>query len=375
MNPLVNIKEAQALANLGAIFFINHSGGKDSQAQFLKVLQDMNIPKEQIVVIHADLGRFEWGEETDTIAAKDFVINNAKVMGHETIVVEHDQNLFDLIRRYKRWPSTLARFCTSSLKTTPIEKYIAVYAERTGNYLIVNCLGLRAMESNERSKGQDKECFDVSKVSYTLSPNPGLCRKTKKVEVDGKLKSVNMGLKVYNWYPIFDLTEDEVFETIEDAGQTPHPAYKEFGMSRLSCICCTLASKGDLIQAQKRAPSLYLEYADLEKEIDKTVFTKKVKGKTILVPLLEYLSVPSKKRIRNYVKAHLDSEAAGIFLKEGLTIEDIVESIDAFTSYIRKKTKFKKELKDKLLPLHGNGFKKSEEYQEAMHLFLEKERP
>ena len=43
--------------NPKCLFFISLSGGKDSQAQYIKV-QSM-VPKERIVVIHANLGAVE----------------------------------------------------------------------------------------------------------------------------------------------------------------------------------------------------------------------------------------------------------------------------------------------------------------------------
>ena len=42
----------------GALFAISHSGGKDSQA--MTILLSEVIPAEQIVVVHAPLGRVEW---------------------------------------------------------------------------------------------------------------------------------------------------------------------------------------------------------------------------------------------------------------------------------------------------------------------------
>lgn len=46
------------LRDAGAIFYVSHSGGKDSQAMYLCLRQV--IPSEQIVVVHAGLGEVEW---------------------------------------------------------------------------------------------------------------------------------------------------------------------------------------------------------------------------------------------------------------------------------------------------------------------------
>lgn len=48
----------QGLIDRGALFVVNHSGGKDSQAMFIKIRA--LVPKEQIHVIHAHLPGVEW---------------------------------------------------------------------------------------------------------------------------------------------------------------------------------------------------------------------------------------------------------------------------------------------------------------------------
>lgn len=41
-----------------ALFVINHSGGKDSQAMMIELLK--LIPQDQLLVVHASLGDIEW---------------------------------------------------------------------------------------------------------------------------------------------------------------------------------------------------------------------------------------------------------------------------------------------------------------------------
>ena len=50
--------EILELIERGALFVVNHSGGKDSQAMYL-MLRDL-VPAEQLVIVHADLGAVEW---------------------------------------------------------------------------------------------------------------------------------------------------------------------------------------------------------------------------------------------------------------------------------------------------------------------------
>ena len=61
MNP-----EIRNLADGGALFVVNHSGGKDSQAMLIH-LRQMGIPEDQMLIIHADLGEVEWEGNLDHI--------------------------------------------------------------------------------------------------------------------------------------------------------------------------------------------------------------------------------------------------------------------------------------------------------------------
>lgn len=46
------------LIEQGALFVSNHSGGKDSQAMLIRLLEI--VPPDQLVVVHASLGNMEW---------------------------------------------------------------------------------------------------------------------------------------------------------------------------------------------------------------------------------------------------------------------------------------------------------------------------
>jgi hypothetical protein len=56
----------ERLRDDGALFVINHSAGKDSQAMTL-ALRGL-IPAQQMVVVHADLGEVEWPGNLDHIS-------------------------------------------------------------------------------------------------------------------------------------------------------------------------------------------------------------------------------------------------------------------------------------------------------------------
>ena len=76
----------------------------------------------------------------------------------------------------------------------------------------------------------------------------------------------NTKRRVYDWFPIFDWTEDQVFQSISLSRQAPHWAYSE-GMKRLSCCFCVLADEESLKLAAKMNPELAQEYLQLEQKI------------------------------------------------------------------------------------------------------------
>jgi 3'-phosphoadenosine 5'-phosphosulfate sulfotransferase (PAPS reductase)/FAD synthetase len=240
---------AVALAAQGALFVANHSGGKDSQAQLIKLLEV--IPAKQILVAHATLGELEWP------GALELARKQAQEAGCHFLVAKayfkdgREKSLLGKVEhQFARhgntapsWPSPNNRWCTGELKTQPIEREVRRFAKEHGFTLIVNCLGERAQESTERKNRA-----------------PFIERYSKPGKSDGLAAA---GRRAWNWLPIHALTTEEVFATIRAAGQEPHPAYAQ-GNERLSCLFCIYGSKGDLARAAKAYPEVYARYLELE---------------------------------------------------------------------------------------------------------------
>lgn len=222
-----------ALIASGALFVVNHSGGKDSQAMYLR-LRDI-VPAAQLVIVHADLGEVEWGGALEHI--------QATTRGEPVHVCRARRGLLQMIEERGKFPSPQLRQCTSDLKRGPIERTIRglVAARRAagvdGAHIVVNCMGMRADESSSRAK------------LTTFKLNAG---------------NSKAGREWYDWLPIHDLTTAEVFGRIAAAGQEPHAVYA-LGMTRFSCCFCVMASEHDLRTAAQLNPTLYRRYVDLER--------------------------------------------------------------------------------------------------------------
>jgi len=78
------------------------------------------------------------------------------------------------------------------------------------------------------------------------------------------------GREWYEWLPIQDVSTQEVFATIRNAGQKWYWAYDR-GMSRLSCCFCIMASTQDLKTAARLNPELYQTYVELERRTGHTL--------------------------------------------------------------------------------------------------------
>ena len=244
--------ECRELIARGALVAINHSGGKDSQC--MTILLSRLVPREQLLVVHAPLGEVEW---PDTLALIEATLPD----GVPLILapVTSGKSLLESIEERGRFPSASVRWCTSSTKRGPIERELRHYLNANPRFegRLVSAMGLRRDESAARA------------------------RKTPWKRSD---RNSRAGRTWFDWLPIFDLSTDDVFRIIRDAGQSPHWAYAA-GMSRLSCSFCILASRSDLRRAAQLRPDLYRKYAALEQRIDHTLSPTRV-------PLPQLTGVP-----------------------------------------------------------------------------------
>lgn len=227
----------EALIDKEALFVVNHSGGKDSQAMLIRLLE--RVPAKQIIVIHASLGEVEWE------GALELAQKQAEDAGLRFIVATAVKTFFEMVEhRYKVrpgpnspcWPSSASRQCTSDLKRGPVEREVRRYAKVHGFKTIISCLGIRAKESPGRAK------------------RPAMSK---------NLRGSVAGRDWYEWLPIHGLTAEEVFSVIAAAGQKPHWAYAA-GNDRLSCVFCIMGCAKDLANGAKHRPELYAKYREIE---------------------------------------------------------------------------------------------------------------
>ncbi|MER8941315.1 phosphoadenosine phosphosulfate reductase family protein [Mesorhizobium sp. M0915] len=237
--------EIAALLAANAPVAIGVSGGKDSHVAAVATIAYLNRighagPR---LLIHADLGIVEWTDSlpmcrklADHIGI-DLVVVRRKAGG----LMERWESRWESSRvRYETlstvtlvpcWSTPAMRFCTSELKTHVIT---AELKRRFPRQKIINITGVRRQESAARAK------------ATIASP-----------DADGR---------IWTWRPIIDWSEKAVFRYIEISGLPPHPAYRGFGMSRVSCRFCIMSNLADLTaaSAQPEAHDLYRRMVQLE---------------------------------------------------------------------------------------------------------------
>jgi 3'-phosphoadenosine 5'-phosphosulfate sulfotransferase (PAPS reductase)/FAD synthetase len=228
LTPLVSEQLARA-ARVG----VGVSGGADSAVAAYLVahhLESIGYHGE-CVLIYSDLGMIEWR------ASRPLCELLAERLGLELIVVKADM----IARWEKRWRDNLARysdlrcvklimpwsgpgllrFCTSEEKLDPISRALV---RRFPGLPILSASGIRHDESASR------------KLAPICKAQPRLVRK----------KAGTIG---WDWHPIVEWTKADVLAYHQDYDIPLHPAYTQFGCSRVSCVYCVLSSRHNLSRA------------------------------------------------------------------------------------------------------------------------------
>jgi 3'-phosphoadenosine 5'-phosphosulfate sulfotransferase (PAPS reductase)/FAD synthetase len=227
-----------------ALIVVSPSGGKDSMAM-LNVIAPV-VPQAQMLVVHASLGDAEWP------GALDKAEQHADAFGVRFVVARAVKTFFDMVEhRYlvrpgpnsPCWPSAANRQCTSDLKRGPIEREVRRHAREHGFSVIVSCMGLRAEESARRAKA-------------------ATFRRNERNSVAGR--------DWFEWLPIHDMTEIEVFASIMRGPLVAHHAYA-LGNERLSCVFCIMGSRNDLRNGAKHHPDLLARYVEIERRTGYTM--------------------------------------------------------------------------------------------------------
>lgn len=313
MSPLAIPPEVESALGLGAALAISVSGGKDSQA-LLNALSAWHRERGwpgPMLALHSDLGRAEWKQ------TPDHVRRIAAEAGVELVVVRRSKG--DLFTRFEEraaavagtatpWaPSKQRRYCTSHLKTAPIDAHLrrlegtpwAPSASRRyytsdlkrapcdtalrAHRLVLSAMGFRAQESTDRAA---RHVLAVRRriTSTHLRDLPAARAVQAWVDLGGERRLA------FDWNPLHRWTKADVWEACGTSeaelqlrrrayaagyraealdGWPAHPAYV-LGNERVSCALCVLASRADLVNGARHNPEAFEFIAGIEETTGST---------------------------------------------------------------------------------------------------------
>ena len=241
------------------VYCISVSGGKDSTACALLALECH--PKDEIRCVFADTGNeheltYEYinnylptalGLRIHTVR-NDFTAELARkaeyCRGHwaakgvpqetidraVTVLKPTGTPFLDLCMWKGRFPARKAQFCTEQLKKFPLEQYQLLLVEEFG--AVESWQGVRADESRNRAA----------------------CPATETTAIPG--------LTIYR--PILTWTAQQVVDYVLSKGIKLNPLYS-MNMTRVGCMPCINASKGEILEIYRRFPEHINRIAEWER--------------------------------------------------------------------------------------------------------------
>jgi 3'-phosphoadenosine 5'-phosphosulfate sulfotransferase (PAPS reductase)/FAD synthetase len=207
---------------------INFSGGKDSCAMLAYLCE--TYPDIKKHVVFADTG---W-EHTDAEAWCRSIVERFGLPLH--VVRNKNKTLLTMAEKRGKFPGMQQRQCTSDLKRDPIATWVRGNVK---DKTVINCMGIRSQESAGRAKA----------------------KKLKR-----NRRETNTVRTVWDWLPIKDWTETEVFAYLEARGIPLHPVYGH--LRRFSCRVCIFMQEHELRAVKQHDPEAIRIISEIERKIN-----------------------------------------------------------------------------------------------------------
>jgi len=244
------------------MIIVQFSGGKDSHASLIWTVKKYGA--SNVLAVFNDTGH-------EAISTVPHLKNVCQMLDVKLIILKSKvySSLVDLSVKKGRFPSALARFCTSELKVKPFIDWLleSVY----DNVLIVQ--GIRALESHKRSK-MNASCrfFKHYFIPYKVS------KRGDKVYHNYRTKEVKKWCQSYDdtlLRPVFDWTGQQVIDYIIANGHIPNPLYSK-GMKRVGCFPCVLSNHSQIREIAERFPDRIDYIRKAEKKLNTGFFSSKI---------------------------------------------------------------------------------------------------
>ena len=195
---------------------INHfgiSGGKDSTAALLWAVHESGYDPATIRTSFADTGN------ESELTYEYIQMLHCKV--HPIHIIKPPLDFYELAKKKGRFPSSQARFCTQELKMKPTKAYLdGLMAD---GYTVINHSGVRASESADRAKLEERE---PAWLSF-------------------------FGCESYR--PLLRWSLADVWAIHARYGIPPNPLYAK-GCTRVGCLPCVMSRKSEIALYARQFP-------------------------------------------------------------------------------------------------------------------------
>lgn len=286
---------------------VGFSGGKDSQACVLDLLE-RGVEPSRIELLHHLIDGREGSTLMDWPVTEDYCKRFAEAFGmrisfswrkggfegemnkhnsrSKPMLIEDDDNLIecggngkvDTRRMFPQQSASLqTRWCSAYLKIQVCDAVIR--QPRFDNKRVLLITGERAAENTSFQRLAAEIGHEAALRS------DGLKGRAKYKRFEPHATSCKKR-HVDHWRPVHGWTDEQVWAIIGRWHVNPHPAYR-LGWGRLSCMACIFASKNQWSSIREIDGDRFDQIAGYEQSFKVTINTKKLKGKTIPVPVAE----------------------------------------------------------------------------------------
>jgi 3'-phosphoadenosine 5'-phosphosulfate sulfotransferase (PAPS reductase)/FAD synthetase len=260
LHPLFDNKIAGWLEDRGFNFppklVVSFSGGKDSTSMVHRLLS-WGFKIDALLFFDTDWEFPEMYQHLKEVEEKT---------GLKIIKVKPRKPFDELIKRY-RWPDSRRRWCTRE-KIDGLNKWINQNYNKKQDY-IIHCVGFAV---DELTRTDSKEMLKKGQVMFPLLNNYSCDPKTAKDLWDRDLA----------------MTEEQALKYCKDLGYTWGGLYENF--SRVSCYCCPLKRKKDILILKNQYPALWQEALRKEKSIPESEKYITFRGKESLTQIDDRLA-------------------------------------------------------------------------------------
>lgn len=208
------------------IYHLGISGGKDSTAALLWLVNESGYPHDKIRVTFCDTGN-EHQITYDYIA----------MLSHDVFpikTIKPPLDFYELAKKKGRFPSAVARFCTQELKIFPSQRYVLNLMHDGARVLLLT--GVRASESARRAKLPEFEW--------------------------------NTYYACDMFRPLLYWSLDDVWAMLEKYS-IPRNLLYDYGAKRVGCLPCIMSRKSEIGMIAKNFPERIDMIRKAERETSK----------------------------------------------------------------------------------------------------------